>query len=213
MSNPQLLCYYAVGSNASDRVRWALAYKGLQCQWVDEADVPPEVRPIFNPFGRVPSLMVGQQTLTESMAICEYLEAVAPEPTLLPGDDFARARIREVCDYVSSTVHPAQSATVLRHFAPGADASTRTRLRVAWLNQALRDLRTLAFRDSAFAAATAFSLADIFVACVFARAVGLGLDVAEWGDYASHLRGLMTDPQIAGTCPIRPEIVARIVGG
>ena len=85
-------------STASYRVRLALALTGL-----DYAYVPDHLRKndqrapdylAINPQGMVPALVVGDEVLTQSLAICEYLDEVYPEPALLPREPLARARVR-----------------------------------------------------------------------------------------------------------------------
>lgn len=65
-------------SSASYRVRIALNLKGLAYDSVpvsllDNAQRAPEYLS-KNPQGLVPALLDGEQLLTQSLAICEYLE-------------------------------------------------------------------------------------------------------------------------------------------
>ena len=77
-------------SSASYRVRIALNLKGLAYDSVpvsllDNAQRAPEYLS-KNPQGLVPALLDGEQLLTQSLAICEYLEETYPQPALLPND-------------------------------------------------------------------------------------------------------------------------------
>lgn len=63
-----------------------------------------------NPRGLVPTLEVAPgKSLYESTVICEYLEEhyVDHKPSLLPADDYERARSRIWMDYVTSRAIPA----------------------------------------------------------------------------------------------------------
>lgn len=51
---------------------------------------------------RVPTLVHGHFSLTESTAITEYLETVFPEPALYPRDIEARARARQIQSWIRS---------------------------------------------------------------------------------------------------------------
>lgn len=80
------LILYTGPGNASERVLWALNYKGLPYQQVDAGAGKAEGRYTeINPFGYVPTLIAEGQCLAESVVIAEYLEERFPEPRLLPG--------------------------------------------------------------------------------------------------------------------------------
>ena len=62
----------------------------------------------INPVGKIPALMVGDEVLTENVAIILYLDEAYPEAKLLPvaHDPMARARIRADLMWVATTLHP-----------------------------------------------------------------------------------------------------------
>ncbi len=106
-------------STAAWRVRIALGLKGLSVEQVSHHLRKGEQRApdylALNPQGLVPSLVVDDgAVLTQSLAICEYLEEIAPEPTLLPGDAVMRARIRSAALLIAADVHPLQNLRVLQ---------------------------------------------------------------------------------------------------
>ena len=113
----QLYNYFR--SSASFRVRIALALKGLSYDYVPVHLVRGEqLKPPFsdkNPAALVPLLMDGDRQLTQSMAIIEYLDETHPEPPLLPGDAFARARIRALAQDIACEIHPLDNLRVLRY--------------------------------------------------------------------------------------------------
>lgn len=55
-----------------------------------------------SPLGKVPVLRHGDATLFESQAICEYIEEVAPDRSLLPTDPVARAGQRAWMEFASA---------------------------------------------------------------------------------------------------------------
>ena len=92
--------YYSRMAPNPDRVRYFLQEKGL---WEDfpktEINImklehrEPAYRAI-SPMGHVPVLLLDDGTgLTESRAICGYLEALHPEPNLMGADPLERAKI------------------------------------------------------------------------------------------------------------------------
>ena len=111
----QLYNYFR--SSASFRVRMALALKGLSYDYVPVHLVRGEqLKPPFSdmtPAALVPLLVDGDRQLTQSMAIIEYLDETHPQPSLLPGDAFARARIRALAQDIACEIHPLDNLRVL----------------------------------------------------------------------------------------------------
>jgi maleylacetoacetate isomerase len=70
-----------------------------------------------NPQARIPVLVDGNITLSQSVAILEYLEEKYPAPPLLPGDMQARAFARQLALTIACDVHPLQNSGVLLHLA------------------------------------------------------------------------------------------------
>lgn len=104
-------------STASYRVRLALNLKGLSFETVSHhlrknAQRAPEYLAI-NPQGLVPALEVSGQVLTQSLAICEFLDEVYPEPPLLPKNPIARAQVRAAAQVIACDIHPIQNLKVL----------------------------------------------------------------------------------------------------
>lgn len=125
-------------SSAAWRVRIVLALKGLSAD-----QVPHHLRHggqrapdylALNPQGLVPALVTDDgQVLTQSLAICEYLEEIAPEPSILPGDAAMRARIRAAALVVAADIHPIQNLKILRRLRDlGQDDQ-------AWARQVIED--------------------------------------------------------------------------
>ena len=91
------LCGFHI-SNYHNKVRIALLEKGIAHE--DDAGCRPSQAPEFlarSPMGKVPFLELGGgATLSESQAICEYLEDAYPQKPLYPRDALARAKVREL---------------------------------------------------------------------------------------------------------------------
>jgi len=113
----QLYNYFR--SSASYRVRIALALKGLECDLVPIHLVRNEhlqgPHSELLPARLVPLLADQEKLLPQSMAIIEYLDETHPQPRLLPGDAFARARIRGLAYDVACEIHPLNNLRVLRY--------------------------------------------------------------------------------------------------
>lgn len=105
-------------SSAAWRVRIALNLKGLGVKQAFHhlrhggQRAPDYLR--LNPQGLVPALEADRDAvLTQSLAICEWLDETHPEPPLLPGDALERARIRAFALAIACDVHPVQNLKVL----------------------------------------------------------------------------------------------------
>jgi glutathione S-transferase len=59
-----------------------------------------------NPRGQVPVLVDGEHTITQIVAIVEYLDARFPEQQFLPRETLARTRVLETLAWMNNTVHP-----------------------------------------------------------------------------------------------------------
>jgi maleylacetoacetate isomerase/maleylpyruvate isomerase len=113
----QLYTYFR--SSASYRVRIALALKGLDYDYLPvhlvRNEQLGEAYRALSAAQLVPVLKDGDHVLTQSLAIIEYLDETHPKPPLLPGDAFARARIRALAQDVACEIHPLNNLRVLRY--------------------------------------------------------------------------------------------------
>ncbi len=107
-------------SSAAFRARIALNLKGLDYESASVHLVKnggeqfaPEYRAL-NPQALVPVLQDGDLTLTQSLAIIEYLDEVYPEPALLPATAAQRARVRSISLMIACEIHPLNNLRVLR---------------------------------------------------------------------------------------------------
>ena len=86
------------------KVRLTLAEKKLEVELVEERFWEPS--PDFlrrNPAGKVPVLRMDQKILSESQAICEYLDEVIPNPQLMPRDPDQRYEVRRLCAWLTTS--------------------------------------------------------------------------------------------------------------
>lgn len=88
-------------SNYYNKVKLALLEKGIpfQEQYVATGSKDEAVLSC-SPLGKVPFIRTEQGALCESQAILDYLEALQPEPRLLPADPWAAAKVRELTTFI-----------------------------------------------------------------------------------------------------------------
>ena len=108
-------------SSAAFRTRIALNLKGLDYEGAiihlvknGGEQFAPEYRAL-NPQSLVPVLQEDELTLTQSLAIIEYLDEVYPEPAFLPKTAAERARVRSLALMVACEIHPLNNLRVLRY--------------------------------------------------------------------------------------------------
>jgi len=109
-------------SSAAYRARIALNLKGLPCDMVPvhlTRDGGQQHKPEYhaiNPQERVPALVLSSgDVLTQSLAMIEYLDEIAPEPPFLPADALARAKVRAIAQIVACDIHPLNNLISLQY--------------------------------------------------------------------------------------------------
>lgn len=112
-----LILYDGTTSVCAIKVRLVLAEKGidfksrtLDLRKGDQFD-PDYLK--LNPGAVVPTLLDGDEIIRESSVIMQYLEDLAPTPTLLPATPVDRARMRIWLKRIDDPIHP--STGILTH--------------------------------------------------------------------------------------------------
>ncbi|CUA87065.1 maleylacetoacetate isomerase [Gulbenkiania indica] len=156
-------------SSAAYRVRIALAWKGLAYRQAPVSLIKGEQQADgyrrLNPQGLVPALEDGGRVLTQSLAICEYLEEAYPDtPRLLPDDVVARAEVRALAQQIACDLHPLNNLRVLRYLVEvlGTDDAQKQRWYAHWTQEGLAAFEsTLARTAGMYCVGDTVSLADV----------------------------------------------------
>jgi len=147
-------------SNYYNKVKFALLEKGMA---FSEEPMPPsqdEALLARSPMGKIPCVEIDGRPLSESQAIVEFLDAVQPQPRLIPADPFAAAKCRELIA-VMELYLDMQARRLLRHALFGAPLSEETKQEVAQeLDHAVARFPRIA-RFDGYLCGDAFTLADI----------------------------------------------------
>ena len=122
-SAPMLKLYGYWRSSAAYRVRIALNLKGLAYDNLpvhlvkDGGQQRSAEYKAVNPQGLVPLLVDGDERISQSLAILEYLEEIFPLPALLPDDPADRARVRSLALHIACDLHPLNNLRVLQYLS------------------------------------------------------------------------------------------------
>ena len=96
------------------KVRLSLAEKKIECELVEERYW--ERDPDFlrrNPAGKVPVLRIDGKVMAESAPICEWLEDMYPEPSLLPLTPDERYEVRRLINWFDDKFHAEVTSKLL----------------------------------------------------------------------------------------------------
>ena len=96
------------------KVRLTLAEKKIEVELIEERYWEQSAEFLRrNPAGKVPILKLDNRTLTESQAICEYLEDTVPTPVLMPRSAEARYEVRRLCSWFDDKFHDEVTSKLL----------------------------------------------------------------------------------------------------
>lgn len=186
----KLYSYYR--SVSSYRVRLALGVKGLAYDYMPVHLVKnggeqhaPEYKSL-NPQSMVPTLVDGNMTLTQSMAIVEYLEDKYPDPALLPKKAEARAYVRQIAMICASDMQPLSSLRVLNHLSGelSVTQAQKTEWYQKWAAQGFDAIEQLVsnnpLKTGDYVCGTSVTLADIFLIPQVYDARRYDMDMSAW---------------------------------
>jgi glutathione S-transferase len=195
------------------RTRMAIAHKGLEVETIPWRFTEKDKLPQPN-AGRVPVIVDGDRTISDSSAIADYLETRYPDRPSLFGSEASHGLTRFVQNWTETALHPAIAGFVVfdiyRHVAP-QDRPYFRQSREERFGSTLeevakdRDARLPAFRETLaplrrtlerqdFVAGPAPAYADyiVFGAFQWARAIS-GYELLAVDDPIAAWRGRMLD--------------------
>lgn len=167
-----MILYDYYRSSAAYRVRIALNLKGVEYSSKPINLLHGEQREQayrnHNPQGLVPALQDGERILTQSLAICEYLEEKIPEPSLLPASGEGRAYVRAIAGMIACDIHPLNNLRVLNYLQTqfAVEEPVKKQWYEHWITEGLHALEeTLQKAEMAgcFSYGDTPTLADIFL--------------------------------------------------
>ena len=177
-------------SSAAYRVRIALNLKGLPYEAVPVHMVRhggeqlADAYRAVNPSALVPSLQDDGATITQSMAIVEYLEEAHPAVPLLPSAPLERARVRALAQMIACDIHPLDNLRVLRYLVRtlGVGEEAKNDWYRHWIHEGFAAFEAQLARGSAgrFCHGDAPTIADCFLVPQVYNAQRFDIDLGAW---------------------------------
>ncbi|WP_425038693.1 maleylacetoacetate isomerase [Primorskyibacter sp. S187A] len=174
-------------STTSYRVRVALNLKGLSYETVPVDLVAGDQRaPDYvakNPSKGVPALVLEDGTvLTQSLAILDYLDHIAPDPALLPDDSILRAKVQAAAQIMALDVHPVNNLKVVmrlksEHGFPNDDGIAWMR---HWMSEGLHAYQALLPEGPVYSFSDSPLLCDICLVAQLYNAHRWGVDMTHF---------------------------------
>ena len=203
-------------SSATYRLRIALNLKGITWERVVidlrapvSAQHTREFRAL-NPQGLVPVLVDGELTLTQSLAMLEYLEETQPQPPLLPRAPAARAEVRALALAIACDIHPLNNLRVLNYLRSplGHDAAAVNAWYAHWITLGFNALEQEAQRlgDGRHLYGDAVTLADVCLVPQMANARRYSCDIEPFPTLRAICAHLESLPAFAQAAPqVQPD--------
>jgi maleylacetoacetate isomerase len=191
-------------TSATYRVRVALSLKGLSAtEHIVDLDSGEQRSPEFlkiNPLAAIPALIEqGHPPLTQSLAILEFLDEIAPTPPLLPADPHGRARVRSIAAMLAADTHPLITPRVKKYLTSsgGFDDAAWRAWQIHWFTTGLTAVEQRLAAEAqtgAFCHGDAVTMADICLASIIAVMRVFKIEVA----------GIPTVERIVARCEAMP---------
>ena len=196
-------------SSAAYRVRIALNLKSLSYEYLPVHLVKGEQRDeryrALNPQALVPMLVDDGETITQSMAIIEYLDEKFPDPPLLPPTPEARARVRSIAQVIACDIHPLNNLRVLKYLTGtlGVSEDAKNAWYRHWIELGLAAIEAQLAADSrtgAFCHGATPTLADVCLVPQLANARRYDFSIEPYptlGSIESHCLALDAFARVA----------------
>ncbi len=194
-------------SSAAYRVRIALNLLGISYTAIPVNLLTAEHRAAENlarnPLGLVPTLQIDGLTLTQSVAIIEYLNDTH-RAGFLPAEPMGRATVRALAYSIAMDIAPICNLSARNHAAlvSGGAITPEDWVRHFMLPR-LAAFETMLPPNSRFCHGETVSLADIVLVPQIYNARRLGTDIAAWPRMTAIMEALEAIPAIAAAHPDR----------
>ena len=209
---PRAILYDYFRSSASYRVRIALNLKGVEYEQrpinLAEGAQKDAAFRAKNPQGFVPCLEIDGHFLTQSLAICDYLDANFEPVPFVPKDPADRAHVLALALTVACDIHPLNNLRVLKYLKAEFDASENAKDEWYrhWVGEGLAALEVLAApRAGSFLFGDTPTLADICLVPQLYNARRFSVPISDYPTLRRADETASAHPAFAAAHPDRQE--------
>lgn len=206
------------GSSMSPFVRKVLAFAA-------EKGIAVESRPVglgsddpefldASPFRKIPAMRDGDFTVSDSTAIIAYMDAIKPDPALIPADPRERARVMWFDEFADTMLGEAgrkiffNRIVAPRFLKREGDAAVADKAQAEELPPLL-DYLERQIPDTGFLVGDRLTLADIAVASPFANLGHCGIGFGDRPRLAAYSAAILARPSLASWVDKETRFFAR----
>nr|WP_067297424.1 maleylacetoacetate isomerase [Marinobacterium profundum] len=210
--------YSFFNSSTSYRVRIALALKGLEYDYqgvnIRVGEQSDTKYTEINPSRGVPVLVDDEgASLTQSLAIIQYLDDLFPEPRLIPHNSVDKARVLEVANAIACDMHPINNLRILGYLKRelGVTDEQKDAWYRHWVAEGFRALEKLLNRHGhgQFCFGDTPTLADCCLVPQVANAQRFGCDLAAFPKVMAVYEHCLQHPAFRQAAPAeQPDYLA-----
>ncbi|HWD48568.1 MAG TPA: maleylacetoacetate isomerase [Rhizomicrobium sp.] len=199
-------------SSAAFRARIALNLKGIKPEQrfihllKDGGQQHSADYKAINPQELIPALVHDGHTITQSLAIIEYLNEIVPQPPLLPADAHGRAYCREIAYAVACDIHPVNNLRIGQYIkrtfkTQDEDVLSWQRHWITVGFDAIEKILATSAETGAYCHGDVPTIADICLIPQVANARRANLDIAAWPTIARIETHALANPAFDAALP------------
>ena len=213
MKNKELILYNYYRSSTSYRVRIALELKKLSYTYKpvhllnNGGEQNSESFRTLNPSGGVPTLVHGDDVISQSFAIIEYLDDAFPDSYhLMPSDPVLKAKVRQVCEIINADMHALQNLKVLQYLEKKHNYTQddKDKWCQQWILPNLAALEKILVKTSgSFCFADQITAADVLLVPQVITAERFKTDISEFPTIVKIYKNCLLKPEFIKAHPFR----------
>jgi glutathione S-transferase len=207
------------GSSISPYVRKTLAAaaeKGIAVE--NKVSAPGNPDPDFvacSPFKKIPAMRDGDFTICDSSAIIHYMEALQPQPALIPAEAKARAKVIWYEEFADTIVVAAGGKMFFNRVVapkfmgrPG-DEEVAAKAEREELPPVMDYLESIAPEPGRFLVGDTITLADLAIASPFVNFRHMDTDLSRWPRAMAYVNAILARPSFAPLIETENRIFGR----